>query len=685
MIAQSTIDSPGRALDGSASAGHGEPPALTGDSLMAERRVERSWSRLDVRLLIVVTATALFFNVWGLAHNGLGNEYYTAAARSMASSWHNWFYAALDPGGFISVDKPPVPLWITALSVRAFGTSTWSVLLPSALAGTAAVALLWSTIRCRFGAVAATTAGAVLALSPINVAVNRLNLPEPWLILFLVAAVWSLFRSVGSARWGRWLMLSGAFVGLAFNTKMLAAYIVVPALALAIMAGTERWRAKLTRAALFGATALATSAAWIVAVDVTPASSRPYVGGSTNNTVRDLVFGYNGFGRVEGTAQGGIGRIPSGGPAGGVGSAMSGPGGIFGGTPGPLRMLSEAVGPQIAWLLPLVALGATVALWAHRRHRARRSEVLLWVGWVALYGVVFSYAKGTFHSYYTALMTPGIAALVGIGVASSVALVRRDARWAGAGIAALVATIALQLRLSGHAASFYGWTRWLLLGGAAIATFVALVAVAGRAARPVRRSMLLLAGAIGIASCLVSPVAWATSETANPVLNATLPQAGPRTGTAGTSFGSASWRGDAALAAFLRAHHTNETWDLVVQNAQQASGLIADDGTSVMALGGFMGTDRATNVATIADEVADRAVRYVLVGSSTGGGGAGGLGGGPGGGGPGGGGSGTQIISAVRSSCVALTSATTSDLPAAYSGSLYDCAGHADALRAAGT
>ena len=623
---------------------------------VATRRVVRT-TRLP---LLAVTTCALALNVWRLSVNGLGNQYYTAATRSMAASWHNWFFAAFDNGGFISVDKPPVPLWITALSVRLFGLSTWSVLLPSALAGAGAVALLWCVVRRRFGVVAATIAGLVLALSPINVAVNRLNLPEPWLILFLVAAAWALLRSFDAERWVRWLLVSGAFVGLAFNTKMLAAYIPLPALALALAAGTRSWVERAKRVAVFAGAAIATSLPWLLAVDLTPASARPYVGGSTNNTVWDLIFGYNGLGRVEGTSGAAAGR------GGFAGGAMSGAGGIFGGTPGPFRLFSDAVGGQIAWLLPLAALGAVAGCWLHRRSRERRAQLALWIGWVLLFGVVFSYAKGTFHSYYTAVMTPGIAAIIGIGLASLVPLVRRDRAWLWAAGAGVVATVALQLRLSDRAPTFYHWTVWLL-GGAVVAA-VAVVATSVSRRNGIRP--LLAAGALALGGALVAPTAWAASETVNPVLNATLPQAGPRTGAAGSSFGSASSNGDPALAAFLTSQHTTETWDLVVAGAQQASGFIAYDGLDVLGLGGFMGTDPAASVDSVAAMVAAGQVRFFEVTSTGFGGPRGGIGG-----------TASQILSAVQAVCTPVTTATTGGaIPAAYSGSIYDCAGKASAL-----
>ncbi|MEA3020380.1 MAG: hypothetical protein QOI47_1904, partial [Actinomycetota bacterium] len=474
------------------------PAVAPAEPVSSSRRQE--WLALGA-----VLAVALALNTWGLSGNGLGNTYYAAAVRSMTHSWRNFFFAAFDPGGFISVDKPPVALWIEALFVRAFGYSSWSLLLPAALAGTASVGVLWAIVRRRFGVVAATVAGLVLALSPINVALNRLNLPDPFMILFLLGAVWAVDRSFDAARPYRALVVAGALVGLAFNTKMLAAAIPLPAIGLALLIGSRRdWWTRVRRGAVFAVAAIAFSLPWLVAVDLTPASSRPFVGGSTDNTVQNLVLGYNGVNRVTGTGQGGIGR---GRPTGAPGAPGAGAGGVFGGTAGSERLFSDAVGGQIAWLLPVATASALVALWCYRRRAALLAGVALWTGWVLLHGVVFSESEGIFHSYYTTALAPGIAALVGIGGALAYERLRAGAyraAWAGGTAAVLAITIALHVRLTRRAPGFHAWTRPAALAlalGAAAALIVSLVRRQPRAV-PIGLGLAL-------AASLVSPAAWA--------------------------------------------------------------------------------------------------------------------------------------------------------------------------------
>lgn len=549
--------------------------------------------------LLGVTALALGFNTWGLDRNRLGNVFYAAAVRGMATSWHNFFFAAWDPGGFISVDKPPVAVWASALSARVFGYGSWSLLLPSAIAGAAAVALLWCTVRRSFGPLAATVAGVVLALTPISIAVDRLNLPEPFLILALIAAVASIVRSFDDAdhAW-RWLVVAGICVGIAFNTKMLVAYIPVPAMALAIFIGNRGWWRRIGRAALFGAVTLVASAPWMLAVALTPRSQRPFVGGSTNDSVTDLVFGYNGIGRIRG---GGSSNALA------HASARGRMGGIIAGSPGPTRMLTPSLSVQVTWLLPLVIVGLAAALWHHRHDRRRLAATAAWAGWLALFTLVFSDAAGVFHAYYTSVMVPAIAVAVGLGVAEGWRLIRARPRIGVASAAAVVAlVVAWQIHLTGLSPNYFGWVRPWIPVLASVGIVVAAAAVLRGRTRVLAAGLVL--AAVGL---LFAPTSWAASEMAARSLNTTLPQAGPRSGTSGHSFGAVWSDGSPALGRFLRRHRDGRTWDLAVANSQVGSGLIAYEHLSVLSLGGFTGRDPTIGPVGFADLVAAGKVRYV--------------------------------------------------------------------------
>src|SRR4051812_39832691 len=308
-------------------------------SLVRGRTADPAWVR-PALLSIVVLAAALC--LWDLTISGYANSYYAAAVRSASESWKAMFFGALDPGSFITVDKPPLSLWLMGLSARAFGFSSFSLLLPQALCTIAAVGLLYASVRRLFGPAAGLIAALALAISPITVAMARVDMPDALLVLLLVASAWLLVRAIETGR-TKFLLWCGAVVGLAFMTKMLQGWMVVPALAAAyLLAGPRRLLVRVWQLALAGGSMVVVSAAWPAAVSLWPASSRPYIGGSTNGSVWDLIFGYNGFGRLTG-AEGG-------GPGGGGGSFGGGGGPSFGGTSGLWRMFNEQVGGQVAWL-----------------------------------------------------------------------------------------------------------------------------------------------------------------------------------------------------------------------------------------------------------------------------------------------------------------------------------------------
>lgn len=605
---------------------------------------------------VAVVALSLTLNTWSLSMAGYGNTYYASAVRSMTASWKNFFFGAFDPGGFITVDKPPVFLWVGALSVRMFGYSTWSLILPSSIAGAASVGLLWLIVRRHFGVMAATIAASVMALSPVSVAVDRLNLPEPFLVLALIAAAGAVLQSLESPNWRAWTVVAGVLVGLAFNIKMLAAWIPGPALAAAIVVASPKvsWdtaRQILPRLALLGGVTLVVSASWLLVVDAWPRSDRPYIGSSTNDSAVDLALGYNGFARLAGDGGGSVPVVAGGEDPGGV----AGAGGIFGGYAGPLRMFDNANGGQIGWLLPFAIGGGLAALWFWRFDTRRRAAVLLFLGWIALYGGFFSFAHGTFHAFYTSTMVPGVAALVGIGGAALANEARHDRRWLAAVAALIVVTLWTQIQIAGRTPDFYGWVQPL-------AVMVTFAGGAWLIALALQRSRLSGAMALSTAGLLLLPAAWSVSAAANPSLNATLPQAGPQRGAAGDSFGSMAYDdGTAELAAWLKLHpDPAATWQLVVPNAQDGSRLIAQYGFSVMALGGFLGWDNAISVSRFADLTASGSVRYVLL--------AGGFG----------------VIEenpvlwAVAGACRPME---TEGLPAKYRDDLYDCAGRAPQIR----
>ena len=647
-------------------AGHsGNAPIAFGESLAAAGARLSASRWLAWLPLPTVTLLSFFLNAWNIGRDTYGNTYYAAAARSMTMSWKNFFFGAFDPGGFITVDKPPAFLWVGALSARIFEYSPWSIILPSAVAGAAAVAVLWLIARRYFGVTAATISALVLALTPISVAVNRLNLPEPFLILALIGAAGATLRSLESRRWWAWTALAGLLIGVAFNTKMLAGWIPGPALPMALVVGSRAlWLRDLRqlggRLLILAVSTFAFSASWMLVVDHWPPSGRPYIGGSSDNTVQDLVLGYNGFGRVEGEAQGFRGGGPAPNPPPGPNQPQGqgnaprvlggnppttaaavtpgvdgfnrpaqvgppgtgGPGGIIAGAPRLWRMFDAANGGQIAWFLPFALLSSVVSLWWWRKDLLRRALIVLFVGWVILFAGVFSYAQGIYHSYYTSAMAPGVAVLVGVGTVGMSRAIGSNRLWVLAAAIVIGATIWVQLTVTGRSPGFYDWIRPLMV-------WTAVAGVVAAAALALRRWPVTPALMMSVVGLVALPAAWAMNEVESMSLNTTLPQAGPRGGAAGRSFSSEAFDdGTASLAGWLKIHAGSDAhWQLVTAGAQNGSTLIAEYGISVMALGGFSGRDQTITVAEFAELVADGDVRYVLTGEARGfrGGGIGGL------------------------------------------------------------
>ena len=261
------------------------------------RLPSRLWQRLGLGAVMLIS---IFMNFFQLGQNGFANLYYAAAIRSMLDSWHNFFFVAFDPGGFVSVDKPPLGFWLQAASAKIFGFTPFSIFLPQALAGVLSVLLLYSLVRRHYGVVAGLLAALALAISPISVLTNRNNTIDSTLVLVMLLGAWAVLKAAEKGKL-RWLLLCAVFVGLGFNIKMLEAYLVVPAYGLLyLLAAPRRLRIRIAHLALAGLLMLTISLSWVVAVDLTPASQRPYVGSSQDNSELSLALGYNGIERLLG-------------------------------------------------------------------------------------------------------------------------------------------------------------------------------------------------------------------------------------------------------------------------------------------------------------------------------------------------------------------------------------------------
>ena len=587
-------------------------------------------------VLLAILLLAAGLRLWAIERNGFGTEYYAAGVLSMMASPHNFFFVAFDPAGFVSVDKPPVALWIQVASAELFGFSGFSVILPQVLEGLAAILLLHRLVARRFGPAAGLVAALVLAIMPVSVAVDRSSNTDSCLVLVLLLATAAMIRAI-ERRSAGWLLAAMVAIGIGFNVKMAAALGVVPAFGLAyLLAAPGEWRRRCVHLALTGSVALAVGFSWFVAFDLVPPDERPYAGSTADNSMLQMVFVQYGIDRFIPHPGRGQRReaAPAGTTAAGAQAAL---GPAADRVPiGPLRLADPRLGGQIGWFFPLAAFGA-ILLAPRRRRPATPAELdlVIWAGWALTYGAVFSFAGGIFHAYYLVAMAPPVAALAGIAL--TVLWHRFPAADRPTWIqlpAALAATGLWQAWLEREALEA-GARAWLvalfvlLLAGTALGTFGLVVARR-------RPGLAPAALALGLVALVATPFAWALS----PVLgqtNVSFPAAeiaqlapSPDRPT------PARWTrnahpDDRRLLAYVQQNRGDAHYLLATQTAPVAAPLILGTGAPVMAVGGYTGTDPILTPDRLAALVAAGELRFFLLregGRGGGRGGAGGLGGG---------------------------------------------------------
>jgi 4-amino-4-deoxy-L-arabinose transferase-like glycosyltransferase len=653
-------------------------PPVTGDASGHRSRWQRAirgraddpaWVRPS--LLALLVGTALLY-IWGLGESGWANSFYSAAVQAGTKSWKAAFFGSFDSSSFITVDKPPASLWVMEISARLFGVNAWSILVPQALEGVAAVGLLYATVRRHFSASAGLLAGVVLATTPVATLMFRYNNPDALLVLLLVGAAYAVTRALESTS-TRWLLFAGVLVGFGFITKMLQAFLIVPGFGLVYLV-YARTTLRRRIAQLAGAVGGIVVGAgwWVVAVTLTPAADRPYVGGSTSNSILQLAFGYNGFGRLTGNETGSVG-----------GGGAAGGGSMWGKT-GITRLFGSDMGSQISWLIPAALLLGGATIWAVRRTRrsdGQQSQALLWLSWLVVTGLVFSFGKGIIHPYYTVALAPAVGALVGIGAVS--VWRRREELWVRVVLAVSLALTALwSHQLLARTPSWHPWLRSVILVAGLLVAGAALVPP-GRLFGRLPHAGRVLATA-GLLVALAGPVAFSL-DTASTAYAGAIPSAGPTargTGFGGPGghagrggFGGAAGRGgfggqqaprqgvggqggfggrgqgtppsaggqrlgglpgggggggllssgsvSAALSAALKANASSYSWVAATVGAENASGYQLATNEPVMAIGGFNGTDPAPSLAQFEKYVSEGKIHYFL-GGGTGGGGFGG-------------------------------------------------------------
>jgi 4-amino-4-deoxy-L-arabinose transferase-like glycosyltransferase len=584
---------------------------------------------------LLLVGTAVLY-LWNLTASGYGNTFYAAAVQAGTQSWKAWLFGSLDAGNAITVDKPPGALWVATAFARVFGFSSFSVLVPQALMGVAAVALLYVTMKRTAGPVAGLIAGATLAVTPVAVLMFRFNNPDAFLVLLMVAAAYCVTRALEKAS-AKWLAWAGVAIGFAFLTKMMQGFLVLPAFAIVylIAAPTSVRKRLLHLVSALGAVVI--SAGWYVAlVQLWPASSRPFIGGSTNNSLLELALGYNGLSRILG------GEGGRGGGAGGPGGGGGGTNTSFGGSTGLTRMFGDAFGGEISWLLPAALIALVAGLWLTRRAPRTdrtRAALVLWGGWLIVTAGVFSYMSGITHPYYAVALAPAIAGLIGIG--GYTFWQRRAELSARLSLAAMVAATAVwDYVLLSRTPTFVPWLKFAILAaGLAAVAFVLGARLLAGARKVVPAVILTLVLALGLGS-----TAYAVS-TAAQTHSGSIPTSGPGNGATGTGVagrqggpggsggpvrgsggtppgGDRGGQANSELSALLA--KTTTTWAAATNGSQSAASLELASGRSVIGLGGWSGSDNAPTLAQFKQYVAEGKITYYVSGGQNGGGGRGG-------------------------------------------------------------
>jgi len=638
---------------------------VPGDTPLARGRLARLWRGPEddaawarPALIALLVGTAVLY-LYGLAASGWANSFYSAAAQAGSRSWEAFFYGSSDAGNSITVDKPPASLWVMALSVRLLGLSSFAILLPQALMGVATVGVLHATVKRGFGAPAGLLAGLVLALTPVAVLMFRFNNPDALLVLLMTLGAWATLRAVENGS-PRWFALVGVLIGLGFLTKALQVLLVVPAFGLSYLLFANTSLRRRVIGALVGAAAVVVSAGWWVAVvELVPASLRPYIGGSQDNSFLSVTFGYNGLGRLSGNETGSIGG--------------GGAGGGWGRT-GLTRMFSTSIGGQVSWLIPSALVLLAVGLWLRRgaaRTDARRAAYVVWGGWLLVTMVTFSLMAGIFHEYYTVALAPAVAALVGMGATEA---------WRHRSRAVGSVTLAVATAVAGTWSfvllSRTDWQAWLrgvvlVLG---LASGLLLLVIT-----QLHRRWVPVVVATAVVAALAGPAAYSLQTAATPHTGSIV-TAGPSTGrgmpAGGGTPGGRGMPGAGGMpgggpgrvgpgpagglldatapstevVAALSADAGSYRWVAAAVGSQNAAGLQLGTGLPVMAIGGFNGSDPSPTLAQFQAWVTAGEIHYFAA--------SGGLGGGRGPGGTAGmGGSGTaaQITEWVQSSFTAMS------------------------------
>ncbi len=602
-----------------------------------------------ILMLSGIIALSAFLHFYQLDSIGDANLYYTAAVESMLQSWHNFFFIAAEPGGSVTIDKPPLGLWIEAASAFIFGVNGFAVVLPNILAGLLSIPIMYHLGKKYFCTSAGLIAALVIAITPVSIAAQRNNTADGMLTLVLILAAWAFLKATETDKM-RFLWLGAVIVGLGFNIKMLQAFLPLPAFYAVYFLGAKAgvWR-KIGNLAIATVILLAVSLSWAIAVDLTPADQRPYIGSSTDNTVMELILGHNGVSRVFGGNRGGNGRSddqpaqfsppdngqftppqngqfapPNGGRPPNRGQPLNGgqltapPNGGPGGTSevgesGIFRFFEAPLSKEMSWLLPFALIAGLFVLLRNKLSWpiGRKHQMLvLWGGWLLIGLAFFSMTTGLFHAYYLVMLTPPLAMLIGVGV-SELWQMRRGRPGLAAGI--LVCTAAFTLTFQWfNATQFVSLPIWLPIAAVILLAGIGLVLWSWSTRQAGMWQQVAFAAVL--VALMITPLAWSALTTLD-TNNVNLPGA-YQGETANEDPNDAKRTADSELLTYLDANTQDVEYLMAVGSSMQGAEYVIASGRPVLYMGGFSGGDPVVDADDVAQMVADGELRYILLGGN---------------------------------------------------------------------
>jgi len=602
------------------------------DSVMDENRSVLKTQTFVVAPILLLAAV---LRGWNLAGHGFDNLYYSPAVLSMASSWHNFFFAAFDQAGFLAIGKPPLAFWMQALSVRLFGFNAIAIHLPQVLAGVLSVLLVFVLARRVASAAGAAIAALIAAIMPASVAVDRSNLADSWLLLVLLGAV-ALTLSATDKGNAKRLALGSALIGVGFITKLVVAYLALPAIFLTyLLTAPITFRRRLLHLACAAVVVVLTSLVWPVAVDLVPQDRRPYIAETNDNSMLSLAFGFQGIGRMtkttepeakdggamqrsrperhspefEGSDQDGEGTARRSGPGHAKGRRPMQEITGHGGPPGLLRLANRDMAGHIAWFLPVILTGMIAKIPRKRLNwtwQQPARDVLFWLVWFLTFAAVFSLPPTFIHPYYLTLLTPAMAILTALAATTIWQKLERGGRALFFAAAAVVLSLLWHTMILG----FYPpWARVLVpaLAVAGLASVIGMLMAK-------RLLMRKLAFALGAAAMFVSPLLWTATPALAP-MGRMVPIADPELLDYQTRDAAEGAQPThlPALVRFLQANRGNERFLLAVRDIHWAGPVILQSNEAVMAFGGYYGQEETISVDAFSRKVASGQVRYVLL------------------------------------------------------------------------